>query len=60
MHHIASLQKDLKVMDDVIMAYNGGKGAVLNNTVKPSTLVYLAKVKNNLFLLKQNEPKEGQ
>lgn len=51
-HHIKELQNQLKVQDDVIMAYNGGKGAVMNGTVKPSTRVYLAKVKNNLFLLK--------
>ena len=37
------------------MAYNGGKGAVMNGTVKPSTFVYLAKVKNNLYLLKGGE-----
>ena len=51
-HHIKELQNQLKVQDDVIMAYNGGKGAVMNGTVKASTKVYLAKVKNNLFLLK--------
>lgn len=54
-HHIKELQNQLKVQDDVIMAYNGGKGAVMNGTVKPSTKVYLAKVKNNLFLLKGGE-----
>lgn len=54
-HHIKELQNQLKVQDDVIMAYNGGKGAVMNGTVKASTKVYLAKVKNNLFLLKGGE-----
>lgn len=52
-HHISALQKQLKVQDDVIMAYNGGKGAVMNGTVKPSTKDYLAKVKNNFLLLKE-------
>ena len=52
LHHIKYLQDKFKIQDDVIMAYNGGKGAVMNGTVKPSTFNYLANVKNNLFLLK--------
>lgn len=51
-HHINYLQDKFKVQDDVILAYNGGKGAVMNGTVKPSTYNYLKKVQNNLFLLK--------
>ena len=52
LHHIQYLQDKLKVEEDVIMAYNGGEGNVMNGTVKPSTKVYLAKVKNNLYLLR--------
>lgn len=52
LHHLKYLQDKLKVEDDVIMAYNGGEGNVMNGTVKPSTKVYLAKVKNNLYLLR--------
>lgn len=52
LHHLKYLQDKFKVQDDVIMAYNGGKGAVMNGTIKPSTFNYLANVKNNLFLLK--------
>lgn len=52
MHHIEYLQSRLKVQDDVIMAYNGGIGAVINNQIASSTYYYLAKVKNNLRLLK--------
>lgn len=52
MHHIKYLQDKFKVQDDVILAYNGGKSAVMNGTVKPSTYNYLKKVQNNIFLLK--------
>ena len=52
MHHIEYLQKQLKLTDEVIMAYNCGIGAVMNETVPASTRVYLAKVKNNMTLLK--------
>jgi len=55
LHHIKFLQGRLKVTDDIVMAYNGGIGAVMNNEVKPSTFVYLAKVKNNMWLLKNCE-----
>ena len=53
MHHIEYLQSRLKVQDDVIMAYNGGIGAVINNQIASSTYYYLARVKNNLRLLKE-------
>lgn len=52
MHHIKSLQDQLKLIDEVIMAYNCGVGAVMNGTVPAVTKVYLAKVKNNMVLLK--------
>lgn len=52
MHHIEYLQKQLKLTDEVIMAYNCGIGAVMNETVPAATKVYLAKVKNNITLLK--------
>ena len=52
MNHIRSLQNQLKLTDEVIMAYNCGVGAVMNGTVPPATKVYLAKVKNNMVLLK--------
>ena len=55
MHHLKYLQDKFKVQDDVILAYNGGKGAVMNGTVKPSTYDYLKKVQNNLFLLKESK-----
>ncbi len=54
LHHLKYLQDKFKVQDDVILAYNGGKGAVMNGTVKPSTYNYLKKVENNLFLLKNS------
>jgi hypothetical protein len=37
------------------MAYNCGIGAVMNETVPAATKVYLAKVKNNMVLLKGAE-----
>lgn len=52
LHLMADLHKEFKVQDDAIMAYNGGRGAVMNGTVKPNTYDYLRKVQNNLFLLK--------
>ena len=54
-HHIKYLQDKLKVEDDVIMAYNCGIGSVINNSVPSSTYAYLAKVKNNMWLLKKGE-----
>ena len=58
-HHIQSLQKQLKLQDDVIMAYNCGIGAVMNENIPSSTRVYLAKVKNNMVLLKGAENDVG-
>lgn len=55
LHLMADLQKEFKVQEDAIMAYNGGRGAVMNGTIKPSTYEYLRKVKNNLILLKGDE-----
>ena len=55
MHHLAYLQEKLKVADEVVMAYNCGIGAVMNNEVPASTKVYLCKVKNNMVLLKGAE-----
>ena len=52
LHLMADLQKKFKVQDDAIMAYNGGKGAVMNGTIKPGTYEYLRKVNNNYMLLK--------
>lgn len=54
-HHIKALQDQLKLQDEVIMAYNCGIGAVMNETVPASTKTYLAKVKNNITLLKNCE-----
>lgn len=52
LNHIYWLQSRLKVQDDVIMAYNCGIGAVMNNKVPDITKVYLRRVKNNYNLLK--------
>jgi hypothetical protein len=52
LNHIHWLQSRLKVQDDVIMAYNCGIGAVMNNKVPDATKVYLRRVKNNYNLLK--------
>ena len=53
-HHIAWLQKNLKVEDDVIMAYNCGLNAVINDRVPTSTKeVYLVEVRTNVNLLKK-------
>lgn len=53
-HHIQYLQKQLKVIDDVIMAYNCGIGAVMNNNIPNRTITYYANVKLNMKLLKNN------
>lgn len=53
-HHIAWLQKNLKVEDDVIMAYNCGLNAVANDRIPTSTRdTYLVEVRNNINLLKK-------
>ncbi len=55
LHLMADLHKEFKVQDDAIMAYNGGRGNVMNRTVKPETKDYLRKVKNNYMLLQNCE-----
>ena len=52
LHHMKYLDDKFKVQEDAIMAYNCGEGNVMNGTIPASTKVYLAKVKNNLYLLK--------
>ena len=51
--HIKFLLDSLKVQDDVIMAYNCGIGAVMNERIPSSTFVYLSRVKNNLEMLRR-------
>ena len=53
LHHIEYLQSRLKVQDDVIMAYNGGIGAVINNQIASSTYYYLARVKKQFKAVKR-------
>lgn len=60
LHHMKYLQDKFKIKDEAIMAYNCGEGAVMNNNIPASTYVYLAKVKNNLWLLKNREDNNGQ
>lgn len=55
LHLMADLHKEFKVQDDAIMAYNGGRGAVMNGIIKPVTCEYLRKVNNNYMLLKNYE-----
>ena len=54
-HHIAYLQKKLKVTDEAIMAYNCGIAAVMSGDIPDSTKVYLKKVRTNLYLLERGE-----
>ena len=54
-HHIEYLQKQLKVMDDVIMAYNCGIGAVMNGNIPDRTKTYYANVKLNMQLLNKED-----
>lgn len=54
-HHIAYLQKKMKVTDDAIMAYNCGIVAVMSGNIPESTKTYLKKVKTNLYLLERGE-----
>lgn len=60
LHHIKYLQDTLKIEDDVIMAYNCGEGAVMNGTIPASTYDYLAKVKNNMTLLKNYKEQDHE
>ena len=55
MHHIEYLSENLKVTKDIIAAYNCGVGAVMKGTIPESTTLYVKKVMNNLYLLKQLE-----
>lgn len=52
LHHIRYLSDKLKVFDDIVMAYNCGIGAVMNDNVPESTRIYLKRVLNNYNLLK--------
>lgn len=54
LHHIKYLLDKIKIVDDSIMAYNCGIGAVMNNNIPESTKIYLSRVKNNFNLLKNN------
>lgn len=54
LHHIRYLLDKIKIVDDSIMAYNCGIGAVMNNNIPESTKIYLSRVKNNFNLLKNN------
>lgn len=53
-HHINYLHSNLKVLDDTIMAYNCGEGAVMNNKIPESTKLYVASVKRTYNFLKQS------
>ncbi len=60
LHHIKYLHDKFKIQDESIMAYNCGEGAVMNGTIPVSTYAYLAKVKNNMWLLKHQEAPDGR
>ena len=51
-NHVKNLQKKLKVQDEVILAYNCGLAAVMKNRIPNKSRNYLARVKNNITLLK--------
>lgn len=53
-HHINYLHTSLKVLDDAVMAYNCGEGAVMKNRIPESTKLYLASVKRTYNFLKQS------
>lgn len=52
LHHIRYLLDKIKIIEDSIMAYNCGIGAVMNNNIPESTRIYLKRVLNNYNLLK--------
>lgn len=52
LHHIRYLLDKIKIIDDSIMAYNCGIGAVINDNIPESTRIYLKRVLNNYNLLK--------
>ena len=51
-NHVKNLQKKLKVQDEVILAYNCGLAAVMKNKIPNKSKNYLARVRNNITLLK--------
>lgn len=51
-NHVNNLQKKLKVQDEVILAYNCGLAAVMKNKIPNKSKNYLARVRNNITLLK--------
>lgn len=53
--HIKYLSDKLKITDDVIMAYNCGLGAVINDEIPKSTKKYLQDVKNTISMLKNEK-----
>lgn len=55
LHHMKYLQDKFKVQDDAIMAYNCGDGAVISGNIPDATYSYLIKVKNNLWLIKNQK-----
>ena len=60
LHHFQYLQEKMKIQDEAIMAYNCGDGAVMSGNIPDSTYTYLLKVKNNLWLIRnQKEEIEG-
>lgn len=52
LHHIKYLLDKIKIIEDSIMAYNCGIGAVMNDNIPESTRIYLKRVLNNYNLLK--------
>lgn len=54
LHQLKYLSETLKINDEVIMAYNAGAGAVMNERIPTSTYIYLARVKNTMELLKRD------
>lgn len=58
LHHFQYLQEKIKIQDEAIMAYNCGDGAVMSGNIPDSTYTYLLKVKNNLWLIR-NQKEEG-
>lgn len=52
LHHIQYLIDKIKIIEDSIMAYNCGIGAVMNDNIPESTRIYLKRVLNNYNLLK--------
>ena len=55
LHHMKYLQDKFKVQDDAIMAYNCGDGAVMSGNIPDATYSYLIKVKNNLWLIRNQK-----